>query len=381
MVKTRVSIGILFFICGMNFASWATRIPDFKAFLHLSDAALGTVLMGLPIGSLVSLPLAGWLLSKYQSHIICLLSVVLYIIIIPCIGYVPDAYMLFLGLFAYGLAGDILNIAMNTQVIRLEEKLSKTVMSSFHAIFSIGLLVGSLLGGILNSKGVTYQNHFYLVASLNALAIPLFYTNLLRFYPEKSQGKERPKSSYLALGPYLLTLALIAFCGMMCEGAMADWITLYFREQAGPLDYQDTIGFIAFASAMVFGRLSGNYLTKKWSVKNILTFNGLFISLGMVITLSSQNIMLKAVGCFIIGLGVSTIVPLIYSQAGNQKKISPSIAIAGVSTIAYVGFLLGPIIIGYLAEFFSLQYALVLLIILGLISSWISNYRLIKTPL
>ncbi len=160
MKKSRFSIGILFFICGLNFATWATRIPDFKTSLQLSDAELGTVLMGLPIGSLVSLPIAGWLLTKYASRWITLMAIVMYVVVIPSLSLLTSALSLFLGLFFFGMAGDIMNIAMNTQVVSLEAKMNKIIMSSFHAVFSIGLLAGAFLGGILEKENFTISQHF-----------------------------------------------------------------------------------------------------------------------------------------------------------------------------------------------------------------------------
>jgi MFS family permease len=340
--------------------------------LHLSDAELGTVLMGLPFGSLVSLPLAGWLLSKFHSRYICMLAVLLYIIIIPLIGFSINSYILFAALFFFGMAGDILNIAMNTQVVALEAKMSKIIMSSFHAIFSIGLMLGSLLGGLLSRLGYDFQSHFYLISGINILCIPIFYPNLLRNEADQ-HAENMPQSSILNLGPYLIILALVAFCGMLCEGAMADWITLYFKEAVDLSSYSSTIGFSSFALAMVLGRFTGDYISRNFGVKNILSLNGILISLGMLITLGIPQIEFKIIGCFLTGLGISTIVPLIYSQAGNQKNIEPAIAIAGVSTIAYIGFLIGPVIIGYLADFLDLQKALVLLIILGLTASIVAK--------
>jgi MFS family permease len=372
LLKNRFSIGVLFLLCGLNFATWATRIPDFKYLLHLSDAELGTVLMGLPFGSLVSLPLAGWLLSKFHSRYICMLAVLLYIIIIPLIGFSINSYILFAALFFFGMAGDILNIAMNTQVVALEAKMSKIIMSSFHAIFSIGLMLGSLLGGLLSRLGYDFQSHFYLISGINILCIPIFYPNLLRNEADQ-HAENMPQSSILNLGPYLIILALVAFCGMLCEGAMADWITLYFKEAVDLSSYSSTIGFSSFALAMVLGRFTGDYISRNFGVKNILSLNGILISLGMLITLGIPQIEFKIIGCFLTGLGISTIVPLIYSQAGNQKNIEPAIAIAGVSTIAYIGFLIGPVIIGYLADFLDLQKALVLLIILGLTASIVAK--------
>lgn len=371
MKKTRFSIGILFFICGLNFATWATRIPDFKTYLHLSDAQLGTVLMGLPIGSLVSLPIAGWLLTKYASRWICIMAVAMYVIVIPSLSLMNSAISLFIGLFFFGMVGDIMNIAMNTQVVSLEAKMNKIIMSSFHAVFSIGLMSGAFLGGILERANFSTQEHFGLVALSNVLLIPFSIRNLLTDRPV--QDKNQPKSSILNLGPYLIILSFIAFCGMLCEGAMADWISLYFKEYIPNSPYPITIGFSSFAVAMVIGRFLGDKISLKYDVSTILIFNGILTALGMMLTLGMESIYLKVTGCFITGIGISTVVPLIYSQAGNQKEIMPSMAIAGVSTIAYVGFLLGPVLIGYLSDFVGLDKALVLIVVLGFLGAFISK--------
>ena len=371
MKKSRFSIGILFFICGLNFATWATRIPDFKSSLQLSDAELGTVLMGLPIGSLVSLPIAGWLLTKYASRWITLMAVVMYVVVIPSLGILSSALSLFIGLFFFGMAGDIMNIAMNTQVVSLEAKMNKIIMSSFHAVFSIGLLAGAFLGGILEKENFTTIEHFSLIAFSNIILIPFSFRNLLTDKPIQDDTKSI--SSIFNLGPYLITLSFIAFCGMLCEGAMADWISLYFKEYIPDSPFPITIGFSFFAAAMVLGRFIGDKISLQYGVSNILILNGILISLGMLLTLLFPSIYLKIAGCFLTGIGISTIVPLIYSQAGNQKEIMPSIAIAGVSTIAYIGFLLGPVLIGYLSDFVGLDKALYLIVVLGFLAAFISK--------
>ena len=371
MKKARFSIGILFFICGLNFATWATRIPDFKSILQLSDAQLGTVLMGLPIGSLVSLPIAGWLLTKYASKWISIMAVVMYVIVIPSLSFMNSAISLFVGLFFFGMAGDIMNIAMNTQVVSLEAKMNKIIMSSFHAVFSIGLMAGAFIGGILEKEHFNTTEHFSLIAFTNVVLVPFSIGNLLTDKPIVDENK--PKSSILNLGSYLIILSFIAFCGMLCEGAMADWISLYFKEFIPNSSFPITIGFSSFAAAMVLGRFIGDQISLKYGVSTILIMNGLLVGIGMLITLLFASVYLKIMGCFIIGIGISTIVPLIYSQAGSQKEIMPSIAIAGVSTIAYIGFLLGPVLIGYLSDFVGLDKALYLIVILGFIAAFISK--------
>ncbi len=374
MPKERFSISLLFFLCGLNFATWATRIPDYKSLFHLTDADLGKVLMGLPIGSLVSLPLAGWMLTKHKSKYICLMAVILYIFVVPLIGITTNQLTLFIALFGFGMAGDILNIAMNTQVVTLESKLNKVVMSSFHAVFSLGLMFGAFLGGVLVKFGVTPFQHFGIISLIDIISIPFFYPYLLKV--DLIIEKKEEKSSVFSLSKYLIILSMIALCGMLCEGAMADWITLYFKENVLNNPFPSTIGFTAFAFAMVVGRFLGDYLTIKFGVQKMLVSSGLILSLGMCLTLFIDITYIKILGCLITGFGISTIVPLVYSAAGNSGDIPPSVAIAGVSTIAYAGFLLGPVLIGYLSDFIGLPHALILLIILGIIGALISKFSL-----
>ena len=299
------------------------------------------------------------------------MAIAMYVIVIPGLSLMSSPITLFVGLFFFGMAGDIMNIAMNTQVVSLEAKMNKIIMSSFHAVFSIGLLAGAFLGGILEKEHFTTTEHFSLVALSNIVLIPFSLPNLLTDKPV--QDESRPKSSILHLGPYLIILSFIAFCGMLCEGAMADWISLYFKEYSPDSPFPITIGFSFFAAAMVLGRFIGDKISLKYGVSNILILNGILIGLGMLLTLLFPSIYLKIGGCFLTGIGISTIVPLIYSQAGNQKEIMPSIAIAGVSTIAYVGFLLGPVLIGYLSDFVGLDKALFLIVVLGFLAAFISK--------
>lgn len=371
MIKNRISIGILFLLCGINFASWAIRIPDFKDSLQLSDAQLGGLLMGLPIGSMISLPLAGWLLTIYRSKMVCVWSVIGYIVILPMLGIIQNSYQLFLGLFLFGMVGDLLNISMNTQVVTLEGKTGKTIMSSFHAIFSIGLMLGSMIGGVISQMEISTLVHFSIIAFLNFILIWIFQKYLINEEPQKKQV-DRPNSRFFNLNSFLIILSFIAFCGMLCEGAMADWITIYFKETILISKYPNSIGFSFFAFAMVLGRLIGDFISNKFGIKRVLVFSGAFIALGISILLISNYITTMILGCFIAGLGISIIVPIIYSAAGNSKQTTASVAIAGVSTIAYIGFLIGPVLIGYLSDLYTLRKALVLLIILGMLTSLIS---------
>ena len=373
MIKNRLSIGLLFFLCGLNFASWATRIPNFKQQLALSDSELGTILMGLPIGSLVSLPLAGYLITKFQSKSICLFAILSYVVILPAFYLIQNPLGLFGVLFTFGMAGDLLNIAMNTQVVSLESQMKKNIMSSFHAIFSLGLMIGAVIGGFFTSSEISLLIHFGIIAGVNLLLTPWSYTYLL-LDEYKISSTEVTRKPFFKIGKYLVILSIIAFCGMLCEGAMADWITLYFKQQKSLLlNLPITAGFSIFALAMVIGRLIGDYIANKIGTQKLLISNGLLISMGMTMILSMNVIFINLLGCLIVGLGISTIVPLIYSEAGASKETEPSLALASVSTIAYIGFLLGPVIIGYISHQHGLKWALSIIIVMGFLASMLAT--------
>jgi predicted MFS family arabinose efflux permease len=275
------------------------------------------------------------------------------------------------------MVGDLLNISMNTQVVSLEGKIGKTIMSSFHAIFSIGLMLGSILGGLISQMDISPLKHFSIIAMLNFLSIVFFHKYLINEEPQKKE-LDRPSSRFFNLNPFLIILSLIAFCGMLCEGAMADWITVYFKETIIFSKYPNSIGFSFFALAMVLGRLIGDFISNKFGITRLLVVSGGLIALGTSTLLYTNYLPLMVLGCFISGLGISTIVPIIYSAAGNSKQSTPSVAIASVSTIAYVGFLIGPVLIGYLSDMFTLRSALMVLIMLGILTSLISLFFLPK---
>jgi hypothetical protein len=158
-----------------------------------------------------------------------------------------------------GLAGGA--IGSLGEIVLSLAKMNKIIMSSFHAIFSIGLMAGAFLGGILENEEFTTEEHFSLIALMNILIIPFSFPNLLMDKPVQDESK--PTSSIFNLGPYLITLSFIAFCGMLCEGAMADWISLYFKEYSPNSPFPITIGFSFFAAAMVVGRFFGDTLSMK----------------------------------------------------------------------------------------------------------------------
>ena len=369
-LHARIATNALFFMCGIDFASWASRIPDVKEKLQLSDAELGTVLLFAPVGSLMALPLAGMIIDKFGSRKITTLSTTIYLFSMPFIGLSNSTYQIMAALFCFGFGGDLLNISMNVQAVGVEKIYQKTFMASFHGVFSVGFMAGFALGGLFASWNIDILTHLALFGGLTFLVGLLSY----RFLLTTDTKPDEPQPLFALPDKTLLVLALICLCGMMGEGAMADWGVLYFKSLPN-----NHIGFVtaastAFSVMMVMGRFLGDWIADKMGIKNMILVNSILYGLGMILALSFPSPLTVICGFGITGLGLSTIVPLCYSEAGHSKTMSSGLALAAITTVGMLGFLLGPVVIGYLSEMSNLRTALSLLLILAFLSSIFTRF-------
>lgn len=357
----RLATNALFFISGLSFSSWASRIPDVKEKLGLGDAALGTVLFAMPIGSLSALPLAGVIINYIGSRKVTVIAAIIYLLSMPFLGIASQGWQLAIALFIFGFGGDLLNISMNVQAVNVEKNMNKSIMSSFHAIFSIGFMIGAALGGILASQGISTVWHLSTVGILDIIVALFVYQYLIAQDFKSSEAQPLfalPDKSLMLLG-------VICFCGMLCEGAMADWSVLYFKQILGNASKYATSAFTAFSITMVIGRIIGDKTVAKLGLKKTLILNCSLVTIGMILALALPISWTVILGFSITGLGLSTVVPLIYSEAGHSKTMSAGVALAAISTVGISGFMIGPVMIGYIAEFTSLKIALFSLVILG----------------
>ncbi len=357
----RIAVSSFFFLAGLCFSSWASRIPDIQLKLHLDNAALGAVLLGLPSGLLTSLPLAGWLVAKFGSRPVATMAALLYAVTLPALGLVTAVWQLVACLFIFGMGGNMLNISMNTQAIGTESLYGRTIMASYHGIWSLAGFSGAAIGTLLISLGWLPYQHFLLISSLAVLIVLVASRQLIRS-DSNSQGDQpifaRPDRS-------LINLGIIAFCSMICEGAMFDWSGVYFFKVIQPPKELVAAGYTAFMASMASGRFLGDWLATKWGIKTILQASGLLTASGLLIAILFPFFIPAIAGFLLVGAGVSSVVPLVYSAAGRSKILSPGVALAAVSTIGYLGFLFGPPCIGFIAQAFNLRVSFGLIAILG----------------
>lgn len=347
----------------MIFSSWAARIPAIKDKFSLNEAELGALLFMLPLGSITALPFAGWSVHKFGSKGITLISIIGYALLLYCLAISPQLIFLYIALFLFGFFGDALNISMNTQGLSVEHVLSKPILSSLHAMWSLGALSGAVVGGWTLKSNMTTQQHFQIIGLVSIVLSLVIYSWMIRDSVQSDQGQK----IFAWPDKALMLLGLICFCTALCEGAMADWSSLYYRQVLGDHGGVSTTGYTAFTFAMAGGRFLGDRLITSFGHKKMLMANGLFIAVGLSLALLWQVSFSVIAGFALVGLGVSSVIPIVYMIAGRSKTMAPSAALAAVSTIGFTGFLFGPPVIGFIAHETGLRIALSVIVFLGLL--------------
>jgi MFS family permease len=357
----RIAVSSFFFLAGFTFFSWTSRIADIRLKLHLNAAGLGGVLLGLPAGLMVSLPLAGWLVARFGSRPIATFAAVAYICTLPVLGLVTAVWQLVACLFIFGMGGNLLNISINTQAIGTESLYGRTIMASYHGLWSLAGFSGAAIGTLFIGLGWLPYQHFLVITALGSIIIFTASGRLIKQDAHSNSGQPifaRPDRS-------LINLGIIAFCSMICEGAMFDWSGVYFQTVIQPPKALVAAGLTAFTATMATGRFVGDWMATKWGIKRILQGSGLLTALGLLTAILFPRLFPALIGFLLVGAGVSSVVPLVYSAAGRSKILSPGVALAAVSTIGYLGFLFGPPFIGFIAQAFNLRVSLGLIAVLG----------------
>lgn len=373
-VRIRISITVFFFTSGLCFASWASRIPDIKSILQLSDATLGTVLFSLPAGLMVSLLFSGWMVTRFGSRRTLIIGNILYAATLTFTGLATSAWQLAAVLFVFGLWGNLINIAVNTQAVNAEVIYGRSIMASFHGAWSLAGFTGAAIGFVVIASHVPPYTHFCIIVATVLCMIFLSYRNLLAdtVHPESQPIFVKPDKQLLRLG-------FLAFLGMACEGAMFDWSGVYFQKTVHTPPSLTILGYVAFMSTMTGGRFIGDYLSNRLGRKKMLQLSGILIASGLSMAVVDPSIITATAGFLLVGFGTSSVIPLVYGAAGRSPKMSPGLALAAVSTVGFLGFLLGPPVIGWIAEVANLRYSFALIAVLGFcIALLASKARLVE---
>ncbi|OXA86291.1 MFS transporter [Flavobacterium hibernum] len=367
---------MFYFGMGLSFATWASRIPDIKTALHLTEGDLGSILFALPMGQLVIMPFSGKMVTKFGSHRILIFSLIMYVLCLANLGLATSALQLSLGLFLFGLFGNLANIAVNTQGVYTEVLFRKTIMSSFHGMWSFAGFSGALVGLGMLALNLSPFHHFLIVGGVVLLMVAFNFKFLVKAKEKIKNKTSEKKKLFVKPDSALIWLGVIGFCSMASEGVMFDWSGVYFKDVVkapGPLVI---LGYTSFMIMMASGRFLGDGLINKFGRERVMQISGVMISAGLFTAVFLPYIIPCTIAFMAVGLGVATIVPTVYSMAGKNPTVPPGEALTIVSSVSFLGFLMGPPVIGHIAESFGLQFSFAFIGIFGvLIAFMVSKIR------
>lgn len=358
----RLAVSASFLLQGLCFSTWASRIPTVQQRLHLSETELGGVLLAVPVGLLASLPITGWLVARYGSRAVTVAAVLLYAGMLPLLGLAQTTTQLMAALVLFGFGSNMANIGVNTQGVGVEALYGKSILATFHGVWSLAGFVGAALGTAMIGWGISPLQHFTFMAILIWLGVALMRPYLV---PTDAPGPAN-QPIFVLPGKSLLILGVLAFCSLLAEGTMFDWSGVYFRKIVLAQKAWVGLGFAAFMSMMASGRFVADWFANRFGRARTLQLSGLLTTMGLSLAVAWPTLVMASLGFMLVGLGVSSVVPLVYSVAGRSRTMPAGMALAAVSTVGFSGFLLGPPLIGLVAGATSLRVSFAIIACMGL---------------
>jgi MFS family permease len=362
----RRAVTVIFLLNGMLMGSWAARIPAVKERLDLGEAQLGLALGLVAAGALVAMPLSGWMSARGGSRRTTRFAFVACCLAIPLPALAPGYALLLPACLLLGAGNGGLDVAMNAHGVAVERRHESPILSSFHAAFSGGALIGASTGGLAASAGLDVRTHLLGVAIV-ALAVGLLACRALLPADADHAGGEAAGPLLVRPPRALWAVGAIGFCALVCEGATADWSAVYLKESLAATAGAAALAFAAFSATMTLGRAIGDKLTSAWGPEALVRRGGLLSAAALAAALLIGHPIAAIAGFALLGVGIATMVPVVFRAAAEVEGVTPGVGIAAASTLGYFGFLVAPPIIGAVAEVTSLPLALGLLVVLSLV--------------
>jgi MFS family permease len=368
--RARIAITTAFIINGATAGAFYARVPDFKRELGVTNSALGFALLCIAIGVLLGLGFSGRQSAKRGSAPVTHYASYALGLSLLLVGPVLNYVTLCLAFVVFGACLSTQDVAMNSHAIVLEHEADKRYMSTFHAMFSVGALFGGVLGGFLaqQDKTIMWQCAFLttLIFIANFCVRNMFLPADLDKHPLEGKKKIKKPKLFLIVG-------LLGTCAAVGEGSAGDWGAILARDTFNASPFVSTLPYICFSAAMVIGRLFGDRAASKYGPMNLIVGGGLIAALGLGGGLLVGGIGGVIFGWLAAGIGLSTVIPMLFSQAGEIAKtrfegqFAPTEGVAMVSGIAYFGFLVGPPTLGFLGDAIGLRWAMLVPALLALV--------------
>ncbi|PDT52079.1 MFS transporter [Sinorhizobium sp. NG07B] len=346
MSKNRLAVSLLFLMNGFVTGSWAPKIPEFKDRLGIGESVLGLLILVFGIGSLVLMPIAGGYIARIGSQKVAKATAIILSPLLLVLTLVPNVWAAALGMFLLGGFVGAMDVAMNANAVEVEKSMRRAIMSSCHAYWSLGGLIGAGIGGFLMAR-VGVLPHAIVVTCLCAAILAAAWPMILADQPHPAAAKEKLRLPRTPL-PWLV--GLMALFSMVPEGAVLDWGALYLRNELGASVELSGFGFAAFSATMAAMRFAGDHVRDRFGATTTLRVCTVTALVGMVLAGLAPNAALAVLGFAIAGIGISNMVPIAFSAGGNMPGLQPGIGLAVATTMGYSGMLFAPSLIGFIAE-------------------------------
>ncbi len=360
-----------FLLHGLIAATWVSRIPAIQTTLGLTNAILGLCLLGTAMGSMIAVPITGWLVTRFGSKRVTTWSTLGFCLALIAPSLAENSVTLFAALTIYGAMAGANDVSINSQAVAVEAALGGPTMSRFHAMFSIGGMAGATFGAVAAAHNVAPRVHLGIFSVLflivSAATAPLML---------EAHDNARTQSTRLSLKripAILVSLTAIGFCMFLSEGAIADWTAVYLKQVLSAGAGMSAIGYAVFSAGMAIFRLLGDIVTKRLGAVLTVRTGATLAALGLTAALAAHSPGWALPGFALTGAGFSVIVPLVFGAGGRVNSVPRGAGIAMVTGSGYIGFLFGPPLIGFLAQLTSLRTALFLVVALTLLAAALAN--------
>ena len=362
--KARLAISFIFLTNGMGFASIAPHLPWLQNKFQLTESEMGLLLLCHAIGAVTMMLFAGRVIHSFGSRLPVIVGGCLLILLLPLIFWLDQIQFIILALIIAGAGIGTMDVAMNAQAVMVENGLEKPIMSSFHGVWSLGAMTGGATATFALTFGFTPLQH---VAFSSFILMLILGVSSFSMIPSGQEEKAEKTPLLLKPSGKVLSLGLLCLLGMVAEGTAVDWSAIYSSSVLGASPSQAALTFTIFTMTMMIGRLTGDWVILKLGRVQLIRYTSLLGAVGLGVGLFLGTTFSAWLGFACLGFGLSNIVPIMFGQASRIPGVAAGTGIAGVATLGYCGFLLGPPTIGFLAELIGLQGALGLIVIFCLI--------------
>jgi len=373
----RFAVLVIFAVNGALFGSWASRIPAISNFHELSPASLGLLIFLLGLSAVVAFSIFGRAADQFGAAFVTKIASCAFLpLTLIFIAYANSIWMLIAAIIFFGAIHGGIDVAMNAWAAEVERKSKRPLMSSFHAMWSLGSGIGAGFGVLLATYNFGVKAHF----TISSVVIFLITLSILAI-PFESEKRQKDKNAPFISIPkgHLLAVALITFFASLGEGAVADWSAIFLIDVTSIDDGTAALGFTAFSICMFAMRLMGDKIVFIIGPSKTARYSGLVALIGAIILVTFESFIPLVIAFSFIGLGIAVIIPLAFSRAANDKNISQGTAIASIATLGYGGMLIGPLFVGFIADATSIKTSFLIFPILAFLVFALSKHLSIKS--